>query len=92
MAAVEPHPDRNGIPPTPTPALAERREKFEQLLATKLAQGYDVESQGETEAVVVTRGRRRRFRSETVGNRQRIGIDEQGRVTTDGLERRARSA
>ena len=62
MAAVEPHPDRNGIPPTPTPALAERREKFEQLLATKLEQGYDVESQGETEAVVVTRGRRRRFR------------------------------
>src|SRR5438270_5830982 len=54
-----------------------------------IEQGYDVESQGDTEAVIVTRGRQRRFRSQTVGKRQRIAIDEQGRVTTHGLERRA---
>jgi hypothetical protein len=87
MAAVDPY-QRNGIPPTPT----DRRDQVAQLLATKVEQGYDVESQGDTEAVIVTRGRQRRFRSQTVGKRQRIAIDEQGRVTTHGLERRARSA
>jgi hypothetical protein len=87
MAAVDPY-QRNGIPPTPT----ERRDQFAQLLATKVEQGYDVESQGDTEAVIATRGRQRRFRSQTVGKRQRIAIDEQGRVTTHGLERRTRSA
>lgn len=92
MAAVDPHPDRNGVPPTPAPSVTDRREKFAQLLTTKVEQGYDVEAQGDTEAVIVTRGRRRRFRSMTVGNRQRIGIDEQGRVTTHPLERRERSA
>jgi hypothetical protein len=92
MAAVDPHPDRNGVPPTPAPTVTDRREKFAQLLTTKVEQGYDVESQGDTEAVIVTRGRRRRFRSTPVGNRQRIGIDEQGRVTTHALERRAASA
>jgi hypothetical protein len=92
MAAVDPHPDRNGIPPTPTPTVTDRREKFTQLLRAKVEQGYDVESQGDTEAVIVTRGRRRRFRSTEVGNRQRIGIDEQGRVTTHALERREASA
>jgi len=84
MAAVDPY-QRNGIPPAPT----ERRDQFAQLLATKVEQGYDVESQGDTEAVIATRGRQRRFRSQTVGKRQRIAIDEQGRVTTHGLERRA---
>jgi hypothetical protein len=86
MAAVDPY-QRNGIPLTPT----NRRDQFAQLLATKVEQGYDVESQGDTEAVIVTRGRHRRFRSQTAGKRQRIAIDEQGRVTTHGLERRARS-
>jgi hypothetical protein len=87
MAAIDPY-QRNGIPPTPT----DRRDRFAQLLAAKVEQGYDVESQGDAEAVIVTRGRRRRFRSETVGKRQRIAIDEHGRVTTHGLERRASSA
>jgi hypothetical protein len=87
MAAVDPY-QRKGIPPTPT----DRRDRFAQLLATKVEQGYDVESQGDTEAVIVTRGRQRRFRSQTVGKRQRIAIDEQGRVTSHGLERQARSA
>ena len=92
MAAVDPHPDRNGIPPTTAPTVTDRREKFTQLLTAKVEQGYDVESQGDTEAVIVTRGRRRRFRSTEVGNRQQIGIDEQGRVTTHALERRAADA
>jgi hypothetical protein len=49
MAAVDPY-HRNGIPPTPT----KRRDQFQQLLATKVEQGYDIESQGDTEAVITT--------------------------------------
>jgi hypothetical protein len=82
MAAVDPY-HRNGIPPAPT----ERRDQFAQLLGTKVEQGYGVESQGDTAAVIrVDCGRQRRFRSQTVGKRQRIAIDEQGRVTIHGLE------
>ena len=85
MATVDPHPDRNGIPPKPAPVRTARHEKFAQLLATKVEQGYDIESQGETEAVIVTRGRRRRFRSQMVGKRQRISIDEEGAMRTQAL-------
>jgi mRNA-degrading endonuclease HigB of HigAB toxin-antitoxin module len=63
-----------------------RKARFAKLLATKVEQGYDVESQGETDAVIATRGRRRRFHSQVVGKRQRISIDEQGNTTTHGLE------
>jgi hypothetical protein len=63
-----------------------RKKEFAGLLAAKIEQGYDVESQGDTEAVIVTRGRRRRFRSQMVGKRQRIAIDDRGRTTTHGLE------
>jgi hypothetical protein len=87
MAAVDPY-HRGVFPPSPT----DRRDQFAQLLATKVEQGYDVESQSDTEAVIVTRGRQRRVRSQTVRKRQRIAIDEQGHVTTHGLERRVRSA
>lgn len=62
-----------------------RKTKFAGLLAAKVEQGYDVESHGDTEAVITTRGRRRRFRSSVVGKRQRISIDDQGRTLTRGL-------
>jgi len=64
---------------------ASRKEKFAAMLAAKVEQGYEVESQGETDAVVVTRSRRRRFHSQVVGKRQRISIDEDGRVQSRGL-------
>ena len=65
------------------PAL--RKEKFAAMLAAKVEQGYEVESQGETEAVVTTRGRRRRFHAQIVGKRQRISIDERGLLQSRGL-------
>ena len=64
---------------------ASRKEKFAAMLAAKVEQGYEVESQGETEAVVVTRSRRRRFHSQVDGKRQRIAIDEYGRLQSRGL-------
>jgi hypothetical protein len=64
-----------------------RKEKFARILATKAEQGYDIESQGETEAVIVCRGRRRRFRSPIAGKRQHISIDHAGKTTTHTLDR-----
>jgi hypothetical protein len=61
------------------------QQEFEKMLAAKIEQGYEVESQSDTEAVLVTRGRRRRFRPSVAGKRQRISIDEEGRLTTRGL-------
>jgi hypothetical protein len=62
-----------------------RKKTFADLLAAKVEQGYEVESQGDTEAVIVTRGRRRRFHSPIDGKRQRISIDERGRTRSEGL-------
>jgi hypothetical protein len=62
-----------------------RKKTFAGLLAAKVEQGYEIESQGDTEAVIVTRGRRRRFREPIAGKRQRISIDERGRKLSRGL-------
>ena len=62
-----------------------QKQEFAELLTAKIAQGYEVESQSDTEAVLVTRGRRRRFRPSVAGKRQRISIDGQGRLSTRGL-------
>jgi len=62
-----------------------QKQEFAELLTAKIAQGYEVESQSDTEAVLVTRGRRRRFRQTAGGKRQRVSIDEQGRLSTRGL-------
>jgi hypothetical protein len=67
------------------PPSDRQKQEFSAMLAERIAQGYAVESQSDTEAVLVTRGRRRRFRSSVAGKRQRISIDEQGRLRTRGL-------
>jgi hypothetical protein len=63
-----------------------RKAKCAELLAAKVAQGYEVESEGDTEAVIVTRGRRRRLWSHIVGKRQHIAIDELGARTTRAID------
>jgi hypothetical protein len=42
----------------------------------------------ETEAVIATPGRRRLFRSQILGKRQRISIDNEGVRTTRGIDSR----
>jgi hypothetical protein len=69
-------------------AVDTRKQKFAQMLKVKLEQGYRIESQGETEAVLFTRGRRSWFgllagRGE--GGRQMISVDDQGAATTRKL-------
>ena len=69
-------------------AVDARKEKFAQMLKVKLEQGYRVESQGETEAILFTRGRRTwfgLFAGPGEGGRQMIGVDDQGAATTRKL-------
>jgi hypothetical protein len=56
------------------------------LRAAKVGQGYDVKSKGETEAVISTHGRRRRFRSQIAGKRQHIAIDADGVQITHSID------
>ena len=65
-----------------------RKRTFAQLLEVKLDQGYEVESQGDTEAVLFTRGRRSwfgLFAGRGQGARQMISIDDQGLAKTRKL-------
>jgi hypothetical protein len=60
-------------------------QAFGEMIAGKIAQGYEVESQSDSEAVLVTRGRRRMFRPSLGGKRQHISINEHGRLSTRRL-------
>lgn len=52
------------------------------LLETKVAQGYRIESQTDTEAVLVTSGRKRFLRSSAESVRQILTVGADGVVTT----------
>ena len=64
-----------------------RKQRFAQMLSVKLEQGYRVESQGDTEAVLFTHGRRHWFGllGGGEGVRMIISVDEQGTATTRKL-------
>jgi hypothetical protein len=62
-------------------AVHTHKETFAQMLKVKLEQGYCIESQGDTEAVLFTPDRRRwfgLFAGRGRGDRQTISIDDQG--------------
>ncbi len=61
-----------------------RKQTLAEILSVKLEQGYQVESQRDTEAVLFTPGRRRWFGlfGGGVGGRLIISVDEQGTATT----------
>jgi anti-sigma factor RsiW len=64
-----------------------RKQRLAEILSVKLEQGYQVESQGDTEAVLFTPGRRQWFglSGGGVGARMIISVDEQGTATTRKL-------
>jgi hypothetical protein len=65
-----------------TTDLPDRGRVLEQVLAQKLEQGYQVESRGETDAIIVGKGRARWFGlSHEAGSRQRVSVDDQGIAT-----------
>jgi hypothetical protein len=79
-----------GTSPQAAVSTAERTEKLELLIAEKLQQGYWVESQGDTEAVLVSLGPRRWFgrgpRQENT--RETVTVDQQGHTLIATLPKR----
>jgi hypothetical protein len=55
------------------------------LLEEKLVQGYSVESQTDTEATLVIKGRKQWFRR-SVDHRQHVAFDEFGAVTVTKID------
>ncbi len=64
------------------------KQKLAEMLEVKLGQGYRIESQGDTEAVLFIQGRRRwfgLFAGSGEGVREIISVDEQGTAKTRKL-------
>jgi hypothetical protein len=59
------------------------KQALERVLATKVAQGFVVESQSDGQAVLVTAGRKRLFglRGNLAGVREVVSVDDAGAVT-----------
>jgi hypothetical protein len=82
------HPTDEAFGSTTPAAVDARKQKFAQLLEAKVEQGYKIESQGATEAVLFTRGRRSwfgLFAGRGEGARQMLSVDEKGAATTRKL-------
>ena len=82
--ALSPAVSRNG---TPAPAVGElRREELTRTLEAKRAQGFEVESETDTAAVLVMKGRRRWFGlSNSPSVRYEVTLDEDGRARSRRL-------
>ena len=84
-----------GKPPQPPLSTAERTEKLELLISKRLQQGYWIESQGDTQAVLVSLGPHRwlgRLGPRRENTRETVRVDEQGHTLITMLpERRRRS-
>jgi hypothetical protein len=88
MAETQLATQNGAIPATDAPlSLEERKERLAATLLAKLEQGFQVVSQTDTEAILVTKGRRRWFGIARSGadSRQTTSIDEQGRARTRPL-------
>ena len=68
----------------PVLSTADRKAKLAEVLVSKVGQGYEIESQTDTEAILVTKGRSRWFgmRGNSASARQITSIDEQGNTRT----------
>ena len=81
--------ETHAAPPTTdepaTPASAESREaRFARILETKVSQGYEIESQEGTSAVLVTRGARKwlGLGGRRASAREIVAIDDQNKFTS----------
>ena len=65
-------------------SVDQRKQFLAAALRKKVEQGYEIESQTDTAAIVVTKGHRRWFGLAAGGTdtRQTLSIDDQGRTTT----------
>jgi hypothetical protein len=75
------------LPVQPTEATPDvRRIEFARMLAAKLEQGWKIESQRDTDAILTMRGRKRLFRG-SVDCRQSVSVDELGVSSFEKLDR-----
>jgi hypothetical protein len=72
---------------TPVPSrLDANKQELARTLDTKLAQGFEIESESDTKAVLVMKGRRRWLGlSNAASVRYEVTIDERGRATSRRL-------
>jgi hypothetical protein len=77
----------NGTPSASRPGASEtRNQELARTLYRKLAQGFEIESESDTEAVLVMRGRRRWFGlANAPSARYQISVDEDGDATSRRL-------
>ena len=81
--AAAPAGSQNGTPAPPPDA---RKEQLSRTLYQKLAQGFEIESESETKAVVVMKGRRRWFGlANAPSARHEVTVDEAGNATSRRL-------
>lgn len=82
--ATLPAPTTDDSPQEETDA---REAAFALTLAAKLEQGYHIESQGKTDAIIFTNGRRRWFGliAGPDGKRRRIALEADGGISTRDL-------
>jgi hypothetical protein len=82
--ATRPAPTTDASPQEETDA---REAAFARTLAAKLEQGYHLESQGKTDAILFTNGRRRWFGliAGPDGQRRRIALEADGSISTRDL-------
>ena len=82
--ATLPAPTTNASPQEETDA---REAAFALALAAHLEQGYHLESQGKTDAILFTNGRRRWFGliAGRDGRRERIALEADGSISNRGL-------
>jgi hypothetical protein len=68
-------------------ALLSRKQELERTLQAKRAQGYRIESQDDTQAVLLGKGRRRFFNLLGGGDvRYHLSFNEHGRATSRRIE------
>ena len=79
----------NGATPVVKPAdqplsMSERKRRLAEILVVKSEQGYRIESQTDTEAILSTKGHRRWFGmvGSATETRQITSVDEQGKTRT----------
>jgi hypothetical protein len=74
---------------SPQLSMTERKRRLAEILVAKTEQGYRIESQTDTDATLMMKGRRRRrwfgMGGSNTETRQITSIDEQGRARTRGL-------
>ena len=73
-------------PVQPTEASPDvRRIEFARMLESKLQQGWKIESQRDTDAILTMRGRKRLFKA-SVDCRQSVTVDELGIASVEKLD------